>query len=958
MKAIDAAASMLTGEQVDAPVPVEETPLPVTTADAEANAQAMPASILDTPQATEVLSPDQPIQTAGLVDRLVTRMSRRAAEAEKRVLPALPDNPVQQVGDKILIRGLEQDEIDKLSKVLPDYKKGINFPRIAEEIGDINLSLYYERLKNANADLFETARRGTLNFEALRAKAEQKGADEHIIQWLQNGTKAGVLPEDLLGGVLAMTQLTRDVEKQNVFALGLAAGPERDAALTRAAQMMTMEGQVANNLSAYATEAGRALYVLSQAGKMGEVDMAGRAAELTSLFGAANATDLEHLAIKYLALPVGARKTFVQQGLLSKSMEVIAEVFINSILAAPQTHVANIAGNSIFMLSRIGETAVAGGIGAVRSRITGNADRVYARESIAQIQGILSGFTDAMVVAGKTFATGQNPDAVSKLEMPRHAITMGSGEVVQEFQRGNYMAGAVNTLGTAVRLPGRALLSEDQFFKGIGYRMHIHGEAEMRAARTYDQSVELGKTPQEALALAQIERDRIINSPPQNVIADAQAAAREMTFQKDLGDGFLGGAAQAVSHPVAKLFVPFFKTPTNIAKAVLERTPMQFINPGFYKTIGEGGRPADIALSKVALGSAIMGSMAYMAMGLDGSGDVRIHGAGPVERAAKDAWLRQGNQPYSISIKKEDGTYTNVTYSRFDPLSGVLAMAADFAYYAQHEQNSGVLEDLAMAATMSLSNYILEQPLLQGVNELAAIFRGNTSEDKAKALHKWLGEKPAGAIMSAVPGTSALGGAISRYNNPDRANTMLPEKGLFDEDPTQLPDFVKGFYIALQKAKAQNPYFNKDLPPALNEWGERIPASNGSAWEFINPTRIRDTKYSPVDEEIMKIGGGVSRTERKLNGVDLNATQFNRLIELSNSIDRKGRRPEDPGFRADQTMLPTLQSIIFDPAYRGLPTKDDKRDELSNIVSQFRRAARSLLLVEDPYLKAKIDAQP
>ena len=63
---------------------------------------------------------------------------------------------------------------------------------------------------------------------------------------------------------------------------------------------------------------------------------------------------------------------FLQKGLAAKSMDVITEVWINSILTSPVTHMVNIAGNASFMGLRNLETYVAAGFGAARSAVTGS----------------------------------------------------------------------------------------------------------------------------------------------------------------------------------------------------------------------------------------------------------------------------------------------------------------------------------------------------------------------------------------------------------------------------------------------------------------------------------------------------------------------------------------------------------------------------------------------------------
>jgi hypothetical protein len=134
-------------------------------------------------------------------------------------------------------------------------------------------------------------------------------------------------------------------------------------------------------------------------------------------------------------------------------------------------------------------------------------------------------------------------------------------------------------------------------------------------------------------------------------------------------------------------------------------------------------------------------------------------------------------------------------------------------------------------------------------------------------------------------------------------------------------------------------------------------AGDGSIWEYFSPIKVKSSTFSPVDDEIMKIGGGVSLTPKKISGVDLNADQFNRLKILSNQFDQYGHLPGQKGYDAGSTLLPTLMTMIASSDYKTLPTQEDKQGQISNIVGLFRKAARQQLLQEDAYLAAKVAAQ-
>lgn len=920
-------------------------------------------SITEVPAPSEFMDPTKAdnIQVAGLGDKIVGAIKGRISKAEKKLTPPLKPDPVQFVGDTAIVRPLEQGEIDRLSTVFdPKYTKGINLPRIADEMQIPSLGEYLQKLKDANAGLFEEARRGTLNFEALLDKAQGKDVDGVIYGWLKRAPGTGAPAEDVLAGLLAAVSLTKETQGAWLKAFSEIDPVLKEGGLRRAAQMMAVEAELYAKISGAGSEAGRTLYVLSQSSKMAGVDLAGRADQLASIFGAQSAKDIEHVGMMYLSMPnPSARAQFAKDGFINKSMDVLTEVYINSLLSAPATHMVNVVGNSAFMATKIVETGLAGGIGKIRSMITGNQDRARFGEAWAQIQGIKDGFVDALVLSGKTLWTEMPADMVSKIDTrTRRAIgTTGDiGEIYNEFRGGNYMAGAVNTVGVAYRLPGRALLAEDEFFKGVGYRMALHQEVHVAKSRVYDEAIAAGKTAQEAMSVAAAERARLLADPPLGMVKTAQDAAREMTFQTSFEPGSaLAGAQAFLSHPVAKLFVPFFKTPTNIAVAVLERTPLALFGAETRAALARGGRDADMAMARIATGSMVMGAFAMYASGTEDD-KIIIMGMGPSDPAARDAMARKKILPYSVNHRNDDGTYTSMSFARAEPFSALLAMAADYAYYARYEKDQGVLEDLSMAAVASLENYMMTQPMMQGVSQIASIFQIKDNNERAKKTIKLFAERSSAAGLSLLPGNSSGASAVSRMIDPTQRSNKLPEDGLFGEDPTQGNSISKGFYKALQKAKANNPYFNSNLEPRLNEWGEVMKQGDGSVWDFVSPFKIQKTELKPVDDELMRLGGGFQPTKDRIQGVDLNAKQFNRLIALTNELDESGKLPGAKGYNAGTALQPTLLKLMADPQYAAL-NDEAKVEQINHIVSLYRRGSRQQLLTEDTFLQAKIQNQ-
>jgi hypothetical protein len=905
----------------------------------------------------------EPIQVAG-IGKVVTGIVKAGKEAEKRIVQPIPDVPVQQIGGTTVVREATDEEMQLLSEATGGtYTKGINFPSIAEGMEDFDLANYLAQLKDANSELFESARRGTINFDQLKVMAEGLGMDDLVLEWANRTPGSGDTAEKLLGGMLAAMELTTQTKSAFTAARAIPSGTERDAAYARARQMLTLELQLYANLSGAGSEAARTLYMLGASQKqLGTVDVKSRASELAKLLD--EGMDIEHLGDLYLTLPDAASKAKFARGLIGKPADVLVEVFINSILAAPTTHMVNILGNSMFMATRQVENFVAAGIGKARTAAgIGSKERMRTREAFASLNGIRKSWLDSLKVAGKTMVTEEPTDFVTKIDVrDRRAIgnTGDLTEIAQQWKEGNIGPAFVNTMGVYYRMGGRALLAEDEFFKGMGSQSEIYRIAAMRSGDLYDELIAAGKTPQEAKIAAAAEEARLIANPTHDMAKTAQDAAREMTFQGDLGDNFFGKIQGGMSHPLAKIVVPFYKTPTNVIKETLKRTPLALLSGDIRRKILAGGREGDMALAQIATGSAIASTFAYMAMGLDDPDqDMIIVGNGPTNLQAKQAMERQGIQPMSINIKQEDGTYKSITYSRLDPISGLLTMAADFAYYSQYEDDEAVLEQLAMALTLGISQYAMDMPFLQGVSELAGALTNPDPKLRAESAMQFFGEKMADVLLAPLPTVSSFTAGIERMVDPTMSSPMMPEGRLLGTEITELPSFMRGFYSSLQKAKGRNPFFSDTVEPKLNLWGEEMEAGEGAFWEFISPIRIKNTRFSPVDKELQNLGGGIRMNPQKIDGVLLNATQYNRWVTIQNTADLSGSAPKfpgDEGYDPSATLLPMLSNFINSEYYMAQPTKDDKLEAINSLVSTYRSAAKQILRMEDSLLDAKINA--
>ena len=452
------------------------------------------------------------------------------------------------------------------------------------------------------------------------------------------------------------------------------------------------------------------------------------------------------------------------------------------------------------------------------------------------------------------------------------------------------------------------------------------------------QNIADGMTPEKA----QIRREVELRDPPTEVVDAVRDFADEATFTNDL-EGALGNLQTTMIHPLVKVAVPFFKTPTNIGSQSLQRAgPLAALSPRFWKNVtSSDAAMRDLALARVAIGSTIMGSFAMFAGGetFDDQGnvidDIIVTGSGPTARGSEDAFRRQNIQPYSVCKRGSGTKYTCTSFARFEPISVLLAIAADYKEYSRYSNDPEELETLATAAALAVEHYIDQLPMLQGMTEIVSLFGRKDSDglflpnllDKLAEMTATTVLQPGMAIVTTGTNYSSLIASIERIQNPTAKDTT--------PDPN-LPLVVRGFYAALLKAKARNPFFSDEVEDRLTLFNEKVNRGNGRAYELFNPIRISEAKFDKLNSEIQRlnffVGGRLTMDSFKtVNGVKLTTRQKNILIAETNNVEINGA-----------LMKEAMQDLIVSDRYLDQLSNEQKVTELGDIITTYRGNAGSV----------------
>ena len=549
-----------------------------------------------------------------------------------------------------------------------------------------------------------------------------------------------------------------------------------------------------------------------------------------------NARDAAETLLDAFETSPGQFNTLSRDALKPKFKDKLIELWYNSLLSGPQTHVVNIVSNTLTSLGQLPEHLTAATIGAGRALAARNQiDRVLFSEVGARAVGLMAGTREGLAQAARTFKTGEPSDFVTKVEaQSQKAISGKKGELV--------------------RIPSRALAAEDELFKAMARRMELHGLAVREA----------GKEGLKGDAARKRAADLVAN-PTDDMMEQALDYGRYLTFQRQLGP--VGSAISGITQnaPILKLILPFVRTPTNLIKFSIERSPFAPMLKEWRKDFAAGGARRDLAIAKSVVGTGLGLTIAEMAA------NGMITGGAPTDRGREGMIRANGWQPYSFKVG--DKYYS---YSRLDPFSTTIGVAADMAtkYDGLSERQK---EDAAVMVVTSIMANLSNKTWLSGVSDMMEAI--NDPERYAAGF----GKRMVGSLT--VP---------TVFNQI--ARTVDPIARQRDDYGDAIANRIPGM--------------SDDLYPMRNVLGEPIVSEGGVGPDILSPIWESTDRNDPVLEKLLKARIKINKPQRK----DMPAKDWDAFQEAIGRYARPALAAEilDPSFDAltPEKQLKAVQTIM------------------------------------------------
>jgi len=355
---------------------------------------------------------------------------------------------------------------------------------------------------------------------------------------------------------------------------------------------------------------------------------------------------------------------------------------------------------------------------------------------------------------------------------------------------------------------------EDEAFKGIIYTDDLYSQA-------------YKMTTKEGLR-GEVRKSKIaelVSNPTEEMKTKANQTALYRTFQSELGD--VGKALMNLrrSGPGSEFLFPFVKTPINIVKYGIERTPFGTPRAFFGKKLTpelksqlQGATALSTILTVIAAEKVINGD---------------ITGAGPTNQNEKKALYLTGWQPYSIKVGN-----SYYSYARLEPMATILGIIADL-HDVQSAATSGELDKAAALTMVAVKNDILNKTFFTTFSNMF-----DAIDDPARYGDKWIKSMSG----SAVPAVAA---GVARATDP----------------------YLRETKTMLDVIKARIPGLSQTLPPRLSPTGEPVKRPGTPISRMFSPVDVSKGTQDPLWTELnrLKVYLGTPKTTggNKLSDEDI-----------------------------------------------------------------------------------------
>ena len=371
--------------------------------------------------------------------------------------------------------------------------------------------------------------------------------------------------------------------------------------------------------------------------------------------------------------------------------------------------------------------------------------------------------------------------------------------------------------------------------------------------------------------------------------------------------------------PLLRVAVPFIRTPANIAKFALERTPLALTFRDVRKTLlGPKSVARDQAWARVLTGSALGYTAAW------GASNGNITGGAPSNTRERQLSQTAGFQQYSF--KSDKGS---VAFGRIEPLGMIMGAGADL-YRLSEVMTSGEIDKTAALITGSAIKNLSSKTFLRGVTDML-----QAMNDPDRYMERWVQN----FATSLLPFSSLIASG-TRAIDP----TLREADGIFERANTRY-NILTGF--------------SDEAPPRRNIWGEPIvfdqtlsTEPNKEKWQdiiqkslaFVNPIYMKADPKDKVTNFMIDVDYFPGVPSRRIQNVEMTAEEYSEYAKISGQqakaqLDLRASTPEWDAIVENGT----------------IQQRENLKDYINRVIDRYRTRARKQVLNLFPELRQRIE---
>jgi hypothetical protein len=548
--------------------------------------------------------------------------------------------------------------------------------------------------------------------------------------------------------------------------------------------------------------------------------------------------------------------------------------------------------------------------------------RATRRQAKVEMLSTASTIADGMQAFKKAFLLGDSVMAPHNSTEAFEALSGGVGGDVRSLPWRDFktiddvIANGIKALTYVATADLRLMGAADEMVKNMRYRGVLMGRAAVEADEA---GIKVGSQ-----AYKDILKQRAQAGFDENgraIDAHALQEARVTTFQQDLklapedtwgGFQTLGATASQFTNnfPVAKLIVPFIKTPSNLFRYGIRLTPgLNLLQKEYVNALkGVHGEAAQAtAMGEMAMGILLLSAGVQLRLA------DKMTGSGPRDPKQAQQWKAAGNMPYAIRTG-DDGASFQI--NRFDPLQMPAALAADFVDMYLMHQNKGDMEDLENVATgmvLAIAHQLKDKTYYKGASD----FMDALNDEKR--VKSWSERFAPGFI----PGVSLLRSVNS--------------------DP-----YVHEINGVVDSIKANIPGYSDQVPVRYDVLGKPVMVPG----KFIGQKDHESPLTKALDEQFAMTGTYLSAPAPRVEGIDLREVT---LAKGGNAFEEYNKAINKPmGMKV--TLEKALERTVTSPQYTAAPhgasgDANTKEKMVADVINSYRAAALAQIKMEHKDLR-------